>query len=134
MSDLSDISYDAYSATIGISVVEQGYFDNQTILSQFECLFQLLPFKEEYKDHEIEVVVDNVRTHSAREYNVYGFGKGINTKCSVHALEYLDHQGPTVSMSCYFDKDEHREKSKRLLELAKDLKVSVRSSMKLPGV
>ena len=123
LSDLSDISYDGYSATVGISVGEQGYFDNQRILSQFEHLFQLLPLKKEYKDHEIEVATDNVRTHSAREYNVNDFGKGISTKCPVHALEYLDHQDSTVSVSCYFDKGEHRRKSKRLLELAKDLSV-----------
>ena len=35
-------------------------------------------------------------------------------------------------MSCYFDKGKHRGKSKWLLKLAKDLKVSVHSSMKLP--
>ena len=134
LSDPSDISYDGYSATAGINMGKQGYFDNPRILSQFEHLFQLLPFKEEYKDHEIGVVVDNVRTYSAREYNLNDFGKGISTKCPVHALEYLDHQDRTVSVSCYFDKGEHREKSKRLLELAKDLKVSVHSSMKLPEV
>ena len=50
----------------------------------------------------------------------------------VHALEYLDHQSRTVSVSCYFDKGEHRGKSKELLELVKDLKVSLHSSMKLP--
>ena len=56
-----------------------------------------------------------------------------STTCSVHALKYLDHQARTISVSCYFDRGEHWGKSKGLLELAKDLKVSVYSSMKLPG-
>ena len=89
--DPSDINYDGYSAMAGINVDEQGYFDDQTILAPFERLFQLLPFKEEYKDHEIEGVIDNARTHSDQEYNVDNFGKGISTKCPVHVLEYLDH-------------------------------------------
>ena len=81
LSDPSDISYDGYAATAGINGDEQSYFDNKTILAQFESLFQLLPIKEEHKDHEIEVVFDIARTHSPREYNVDDFGKGIGTKC-----------------------------------------------------
>ena len=107
LSDPSDISYGGYLVTAGINVGEQGYFDNQTILAQFERLCQLLSFQEEYKDHEIQVVVDNARTHSAREYNVDDFRKRIGTKCPVHALEYLDHQDRTVCASCYFDKVEY---------------------------
>ena len=110
LSDPNNISYDGYSATVGINGDEQGYFDNQTILAQFEHLFQLLLFKEEYKDHEIEVV-DNATTHSAQEYNVDDFGKEIGIKCSVYALGHLDHQGRTVSVSYYFDKSERRGNS-----------------------
>ena len=44
------------------------YFDNETILNQFERLFQLLPFKTEYKGHDFEIVVDDARTHSAKEF------------------------------------------------------------------
>ena len=60
------------------------------------------------------------------------FEKGIGRKCPIHVLEYLDHQGRTVFVSCYFDKGEHRGTSNGLLELAKDLNVSVDSSTKLP--
>ncbi len=130
--DSSDLNYDGYSATAGINVGEQGYFDNETILHQFERLFQLLSFKKEYKDHDIEIVVDNARTHSACEYNINEFRKGIGKNCPVHALEYLDHEGHTISVPCYFEKGENQGKSKGLLELAKDLKVSVHSSIKLP--
>ena len=76
--DIVSSIYDDYSARTGINVGEQGYFDNGTILAQFESLFQLVGFKE-FKGHEIEVVVDNARIHSAREYNISDFGKKIGT-------------------------------------------------------
>ena len=40
------------------------YFDNSVILFQFERLFKLLEFKGEYRNHTIEILVDNATTHS----------------------------------------------------------------------
>ena len=123
--------YDDYSARAGINVGEQGYFDNGTILAQFEHLFQLVGFKEEFKGHEIEVVVDNVRTHSAREYNISDFGKKTGTKCPVDAIEYVDKQGNVVSVSTYFGSGESKRKSKGLLKVANELQVPVDPTIKL---
>ena len=81
--------YDDYSARAGINVGEQGYFDIGTILAQFERLFQLVGFKEEFKGHEIEVVVDNARTHSAREYNISDFGKKLALSVPLMQLHTL---------------------------------------------
>ena len=106
-------------------------FDNDTILCQFEHLFQLLQFKEEYHGHDIEVVVDYARTHSTGEYSINDFGKGVGTKCSVDAIEFVDHQGQLVSVSCYFENGEHKGKSKGLLHLVSDLQVSIHSSIEL---
>ena len=63
--DDSGIHYVQYSATAGINLGYEMYFDNETILSQLERLFQLLPFKAEYKGHDFEIVVDNARTRSS---------------------------------------------------------------------
>ena len=41
------------------------YFDNSVILFQFEHLFKLLEFKEEYRHCTIEILVDNAKTHTA---------------------------------------------------------------------
>ena len=71
----SGIHYVQYSATAGINLGYDMYFDNETILSQFERLFQLLPFKAEYKGHDFEIIVDNARTHSAKEFSLNDFGK-----------------------------------------------------------
>ena len=127
MADSIGLHYDGYSAKAGINVGEQAYFDNDTILCQFERLFQLLQFKEEYQGRDIEVVVDNARTHSAREYSINDFGKGVGTKCPVDAIEFVDHQGQLVSVSCYFENGEHKGKSKGLLHLVNDLQVPIHS-------
>ena len=131
MPDSIGLRYDGYSARARVNVGEQGYFDNDTILCQFERLFQLLQFKEKYQGHDIEVVVNNVRIHSARGYSINDFGKGVGTKCPVDAIEFVNHQGQLVSVSCYFENCEHKGKSKRLLHLANDLQVPIHSSIKL---
>ncbi len=55
---------------------QEGYFDNESILNQFERLFQMLEFKSEFIfpiKHDIEIVVDNARTHSAQEFHLHDF-------------------------------------------------------------
>ena len=130
-SDNNDLNFVNCSATAGINVGQGGYFDNDTILYQFERLFQLLSYKKDFKDHEIEIIVDSARTRSAKEYSINDFGKGIGTRCPVSAIEYVDDQNQDVSISCYFASGEHRGKLKGLLMLAKDLGVSVDPSVKL---
>lgn len=81
LADQQDIEYIERSASVSMHVGSDNYFDNSTILAQFERLFKLLEFKECFKNHRIEIVVNNARTHSARTYNVLDFGKGISTRC-----------------------------------------------------
>ena len=131
LSDSIGLHYDGYSARARINVGEQGHFDNDTILCQFERLFQLFQFKEEYQGHNIEVVVDNARTHSAREYSIHNFGKCVVTKCPVDTIEFVDRQDHLVSVSCFFESGEHKGKSKGLLELTNNLQVPIYSSIKL---
>ena len=42
------------SATAGINAGEEGYFNNEIILAQFERLFMLLPFKKAFDHHVVE--------------------------------------------------------------------------------
>ncbi|CAF4989992.1 unnamed protein product [Rotaria sp. Silwood1] len=70
-----DVDYIECPASASVHVSSDGYFDNSTILAQFERLFKLLEFKECFNNHRIEIVVDNARTHSTRAYNVLDFGK-----------------------------------------------------------
>ena len=57
--DDTDLRYEKYSATITAHLGVDPYFDNDTILLQFERLFKLIQLKEEYQHHIIEILVDN---------------------------------------------------------------------------
>ena len=39
-------------------------------------LFMLLEFKQDYFYHEIEILVDNATTHTAKAFKIYEFRKG----------------------------------------------------------
>ncbi|CAF4225149.1 unnamed protein product [Rotaria magnacalcarata] len=81
-----DIDYIERSASASKNVDSGAYFDNSTILTQFERFCKLLQFKKCFSNHQIEIIVDNARTHSARAYNLSDFGKGISTRCPVDQL------------------------------------------------
>ena len=128
------INYLKNSASTGINVGEEGYFSDEIILAQFERLFMLLPFKKAFDDHVMEIVVDNTRTHTAKEYSINDFSEGIGTQCPVDSIHYFDDDGQLVSISCYFLQVEHKGKSKGLVELSKDLNMPISSSMKLAEI
>jgi hypothetical protein len=68
LSEESEVSYLERSCTGTMIPGQDNYFDNLTILSQFERLFQMLEFKKEYHvpfRHDFEVLVDNATTHTA---------------------------------------------------------------------
>ncbi|CAF1519064.1 unnamed protein product [Adineta ricciae] len=97
-----DVNYIEKTATGSIDVGYNSYFDNSTILSQFERLFKLLRFKNDFKNHTIEVVVDNATTHAAKAYSLLDFGKSIGTKCTTDTVEYIDSQSQQHVVDCFF--------------------------------
>ena len=111
-----DIDYIERSAGASLHVGSDAYFDNSTTLIQFQRFFKLLQLKECFKNHKIEIIVDNARTHSARAYNVFDFGKGISTRCPVDQLQWMDDKGVMQSLSCYFQYGSNRGKSKMKLQ------------------
>ena len=94
----------------------------------------LLPFKKAFDHHVVEIVVDNARTHAVKAYSINDFSKGIRTQCSVDFIHYFNHDGQLESISCSFLQGEHKGKSKGLVELSKDLNMSISSSMKLAEI
>ncbi|CAF2110681.1 unnamed protein product [Rotaria magnacalcarata] len=66
----SRIQYVPRSSTGRIHVGVDGNFDNETVLQQFERLFQMLEFKTDYDKHDIIVLVDNARTHTVKEFRL----------------------------------------------------------------
>ena len=84
----TDLRYEKYSATITAHLDVDSYFNNDIILLQFERPFKLIQFKEEYQHHKIEILVDNVRTHTAKQYSINGFGRRSGTRCPISVIEY----------------------------------------------
>ena len=118
--DTDDVNYINHTASATISIGTDSYFDNDAILLQFERLFQMLQFKSEYKSHYIDILVDNARTHTARQYSIYDFGKNINTRCPVNQIEFTDENGVKKLIYCYFQSGPNKNKSKGLLELPRN--------------
>ena len=58
------------SANAWVEPKKDSYFDSDVIVRQFERLFKLLKFKNCFYNHDIEIIVDNARTHSAKIYDV----------------------------------------------------------------
>ena len=54
ISDDTELNYVESSATASIHIGKDAYFDNMTILEQFERFFQLLQFKEAFRGYRIE--------------------------------------------------------------------------------
>jgi len=115
------IMYEKNSATASIIIGTDNYFDNESILLQFERLLKLLQFKEDYRGHNIHILVDNATTHSTKEYSVHDFGKKNNTRCPVKFLEWTDEQNKRQRLNCYFSSGDLKGKSKGLLQMAVEL-------------
>ncbi|CAF0862631.1 unnamed protein product [Didymodactylos carnosus] len=129
--DDTDVNYAERSATASVNVGVDGYFDNDTILAQFERLFQLMEFKDDYRNHVIEVLVDNARTHTSKQYSLFDFGKGIYTRCPVDKIQFIDENGATKSIDCYFECGPNKNKSKGLVEICKELDIKLHDKCKL---
>ena len=129
--DDTDVDYEQYSAIASVHIGVDGYFDNQTIFSQFERLFKLIEFKRDLQNHLIEVIVDNARTHTMREYSLNDFGMNPGTRCPAKAIKYFDQNNKQKILNCYFTSGPLKGKSKGLLNIAYDLGLSVPVNCKL---
>ncbi|CAF1301147.1 unnamed protein product [Rotaria sordida] len=117
----SVIIYEERTASATLNIGGNNYFNNETILKQFERLFQLLRFKEDYKDHDFVCLVDNARTHTAAEYTVDQFAMKPGGRCPVSTIEYVDNQNVRRIINCY----DHDGESKGLLKLANELNLHI---------
>ena len=131
--DMLDTSlrYGKYSATITAHLGVDPYFDNSIILLQFERLFKLLNFKEEYKNHNIEVLVDNARTHTTKPFSTKDFGTDTGTRCPVSSIEYIDELNNRRILDCFFQSEPQKGQSKGLLNMALELGIKVSRNCKL---
>jgi hypothetical protein len=77
------IDYVGRSIRASINAGQDGDFANLTILEQFERLFQLLEFKEQYTDHTVEYM----DTQGKGQMLNYYFQNGANNGMSKGLLE-----------------------------------------------
>lgn len=117
----SDIECIQGTATGLILVGYDAYFDSPTILEQFERILKMLKSTVELRDHAIEFIVDNARTHTAKSHSVNDFGKSIGTRCPVDTINFADTQGVKQTLGCYFRRGQNRGLPKGLLEIAREL-------------
>ncbi|CAF4979497.1 unnamed protein product [Rotaria sp. Silwood1] len=102
-----DVNYLDRTATASINIGTDAYFDNDTILGQ---------------------------THTAKSNSLQDFGKNLGTRCPVEQIEYIDENGATKVVDCYFKGGENKDKSKGLVELCKDLGVQLPAKIKLDEI
>ena len=125
-----DINSMYYKNEASAQIVLDGvnYFNNDTILEQFERLFQMIEFCEALKDHDIELLVDNATTHTAKAFNINDFRKGSGYDCPVERIDWFDENNNVRTLEC-FDEDEDGEPfSKGLFIIAKELNLIPESS------
>jgi len=127
----NDLRYEERSATVTAHIGVDPYFDNSIILLQFERLFKLLKFKEAYRHHCFEILVDNARTHTMKDFSINDFGKGNNTRCPVSTVEFQDEQNNLIKFDFFFQSGPRKGQSKGLLTVAEELgfRVSPRTTL-----
>ena len=127
----TDVNYIERTASGCLEVGGDAYFTNSTVLEQFERLLKMIKFKKKFKDHAVEIIVDNARTHTARPYSIHDFGKSIGTRCPVDKLHFVDEKGVECSLETHFTSGAQKGQSKGLLQIAKELNVPVQPKIKL---
>jgi hypothetical protein len=126
-----DYSPRSASASASITLGADYYFTNESILSQFERLFKLLPFKKEFKEHRAQVLVDNATTHTVREYSINEFARGSGTRCPVKSIEWFDSAGKKKTLDCFFPGSHGPKQNKGLLAISQELGLNLSSDTQL---
>jgi transposase len=102
---------------------KENYVDNKVILQQFERLFILLKYKKSFENAQIEVLVDNARTHSAKQYDLMNFNKFDSVKAAPYETIEWTENGELKVIICSYDEINGLKKCKGLFTLAKELKL-----------
>lgn len=112
---------------------QDGYFDNDSVLSQFERLFQMVEFKTEFNfpvKHDIEIVVDNARTHTAQAININEFRLHPGGNCPVNTIRWKDENENDKELETF----DIEGVSKGLKKIALELGYTLKEKIKLDEV
>ena len=83
----------------------------------------MIQFSEALKDHDIEILVENATTYTAKYYSINDLRKGSGYNSPVDRIEQYDENNSLNYLNCYFENDGGEILSKGLFEIAKDLKL-----------
>lgn len=78
-----------------------------------------MEFKEEFRFHDIEILVDNATTHTAKPFSISDFRKGKGFFCPVDRLEWIDEINKSLVIETHLQNGE----SKGLFQICKELKL-----------
>ena len=122
--DYNGVNYVERTCTGSIQPGQDNYFNADTILRQFERLFQMLEFKIAFTKpvkHDIEIVVDNARTHTALVVNINEFRLHPGGNCPVETLSFSDSTGTIQTINCFDDAGKSKGLKQIAIELVFDL-------------
>ena len=98
------VNYVEKTCTGSIEPGQGNYFSAETVLEQFERLFQMIEFKTVFNHpvkHDIEIIVDNARTHTAQVVNINDFRLRPGGYCPVKVINYTDISGQNKIIECF---------------------------------
>ena len=101
------VNYSTGTCTGSIQPGQDNYFNSETVLSQFERLFKMLEFKVDFNHpvkHDIEIVVDNERTHIAHVVNINEFRLNPGGNCPVGTIQFTNNNGEHETINCFDSK------------------------------
>ena len=127
--DFHGVHYEDKTCTGSIQPGAENYFCSETILCQFERLFQMLEFKEAFNipvKHDIEIVIDNARTHTAQVVNINDFRLHPKGHCPVETLNYIDESGVEKTIDCFDENGESKGLKIIAIELGYSLPEKIR--------
>lgn len=127
------VNYVERTCTGSIQPGHDNYFNSETILQQFERLFQMLQFKNDFNypvKHNVEIVVDNARTHTAQVVNINEFRLNPGGNCPTNTIQFTGSDGLIQTINCFDDDGV----SKGLKKIATELGYDFPSKFKLKEI
>ena len=107
------------------------YFDNSIVLLQFQRLFKLLNFEEDYKNHNVEVLVDNHGYILANHLALMILGEVLEQDVQCHPWNIHDELNNRKTFDCFFQSGPRKGQRKGLLNMALELGIKVSTNYKL---
>jgi hypothetical protein len=111
------------TATSIIEPTKDNYFDNDSILHQFDRLILCMKYSSIFKNcnYRVDLLVDNATTKALIDVKM--FNKSVNTHCGVDKLNWIDNKNNSCHLDCHYVTGPNAGLSKGLFNMCKELKI-----------